>query len=151
LIAEWIARAARRQGGAVPRSTVLEDGAGTGTLTYAGLWHSTRAWAAPGAAGARVTVRLPDPLSYAAAVVSILGAGRVVISLDPGAPAAELSRVLAAARPEAAVSDSAVGLPQDRSFGPNGPGSSPATERAVIPAGASGLHRHRDLRDDGGG
>ena len=51
--------------------------------------------------GARVTVRLPDPLSYATALVSILGAGRVVIPLDPGAPAAELSRVLAAARPEA--------------------------------------------------
>ena len=151
MIAEWIARAARRQGGApYLEAPYLEDGAGTRTLTYAGLWRSTRAWAdcldrAGVPPGARVAVRLPDPLSYATALVSILGAGRVVIPLDPGAPAAELSRVLAAARPEAAVSDSAEGLPPDlavlmppdRSFGPNAPGSSPATERAVVPAGTS--------------
>ncbi len=146
MIAEWIARAAARRGGA----PYLEDATGTGTLTYAGLQRSTRAWAdcldrAGVPPGAQVAVRLPDPLSYATALVSILGAGRVVIPLDPGAPAAELSRVLAAARPEAAVSDSDGGLPPglavvrppDRSFGPNGPGPSPATERAVIPGGTS--------------
>ncbi len=146
MIAEWIARAAARRGGA----PYLEDAAGTGTLTYAGLQRSTRAWAdcldrAGVPPGAQVAVRLPDPLSYATALVSILGAGRVVIPLDPGAPAAELSRVLAAARPEAAVSDSGGGLPPglavlrppDRSFGPNGPGPSPAAERAVIPGGTS--------------
>ena len=146
MIAEWIARAAARRGGA----PYLEDATGTGTLTYAGLQRSTRAWAdcldrAGVPPGAQVAVRLPDPLSYATALVSILGAGRVVIPLDPGAPAAELSRVLAAARPEAAVSDSGGGLPPglavlrppDRSFGPNGPGPSPAAERAVIPGGTS--------------
>ena len=146
MIAEWIARAAARRGGA----PYLEDATGTGTLTYAGLQRSTRAWAdcldrAGVPPGAQVAVRLPDPLSYATALVSILGAGRVVIPLDPGAPAAELSRVLAAARPEAAVSDSDGGLPPglavlrppDRSFGPNGPGPSPAAERAVIPGGTS--------------
>ena len=146
MISEWIARAAARQGGA----TYLEDAAGTGTLTYAGLHCSTAVWAdcldrAGVPAGARVAVRLPDPLSYATALVSILGAGRVVIPLDPAAPAAELSRVLAAARPQAAVGDFGNGLPPglavlrppDRSFGPNGPGSSPATSRAAIPAGAS--------------
>jgi len=146
LIAEWIAHAAARQGGA----PYLEDGAGTGTLTYAGLKRSTRVWAdcldrAGVPPGAQVAVRLPDPLSYATALVSILGAGRVVIPLDPGAPAAELSRVLAAARPQAAVGESDDGLPPglavlrppDRSFGPNGPGPSPAAERAVIPDGAS--------------
>jgi hypothetical protein len=43
---------------------------------------------------------------------------------------------------DAAVGNSGSGLPSglgvlrpDRSFGPNGPGSSPAAERAVIPAG----------------
>ena len=156
MIAEWIARAAARQGSApyledgAGTGTHLEDAAGTGTLTYAGLRRSTRAWAdcldrAGIPPGARVAVRLADPLGYATALVSILGAGRVVIPLDPGAPAADLSRVLAAARPQAAVSDSGDGLPPglpvlgppDRSFGPNGPSSSPATERAVIPAGAS--------------
>jgi oxalate---CoA ligase len=146
LITEWIERAAARQGGA----PYLEDGAGTGTLTYAGLRRSTAAWAdcldrAGVTPGARVAVRLPDPLGYATALVGILGAGRVVVPLDPAAPAAELSRVLAAARPQAAVSDSGDGLPPglamlrppDRSFGPNGPRSSPAAHRAVIPAGAS--------------
>jgi acyl-CoA synthetase (AMP-forming)/AMP-acid ligase II len=146
LIAEWIARAAARRGGA----PYLEDAAGPATLSYAGLRHSTQVWAdrldrAGVPPGARVAVRLPDPLSYATALVSILGAGRVVIPLDPAAPAAELSRVLAAARPQAAVTDSGDGLPPglavlrppDRSFGPNGPGSSPAAQRAVIPAGAS--------------
>ena len=112
VIAEWIARAAARQGSA----PYLEDAAGTGTLTYAGLRRATRAWAgcldrAGVPPGARVAVRLPDPLGYATALVSILGAGRVVIPLDPGAPAADLSRVLAAARPQAAVSDSGDGLP----------------------------------------
>ena len=98
MIAEWIARAAARQGSA----PYLEDAAGTGILTYAGLRRSTRAWAdcldrAGVPPGARVAVRLPDPLGYATALVSILGAGRVVIPLDPGAPAADLSRVLATA------------------------------------------------------
>ena len=84
MIAEWIARAAARQGSA----PYLEDAAGTGILTYAGLRRSTRAWAdyldrAGVPPGARVAVRLPDPLGYATALVSILGAGRVVIPLDP--------------------------------------------------------------------
>ena len=74
MIAEWIARAAARQGSA----PYLEDAAGTGILTYAGLRRSTRAWAdyldrAGVPPGARVAVRLPDPLGYATALVSILG------------------------------------------------------------------------------
>ena len=56
----------------------LEDATGTGALTYAGLRRSTRAWAdcldrAGVPPGPRVAVRLPDPLGYAAALVSILG------------------------------------------------------------------------------
>ena len=128
VIAEWIARAAARQGSA----PYLEDAAGTGTLTYAGLRRATRAWAgcldrAGVPPGARVAVRLPDPLGYATALVSILGAGRVVIPLDPGAPAADLSRVLAAARPQAAVSDSGDGLPPGLPvLEPPGPPDAPA-------------------------
>jgi oxalate---CoA ligase len=149
VIAEWIARAAAHRGDA----PYLEDGAGTGTLTYAGLCRSTRVWAdtldrAGVPPGARVAVRMPDPLGYATVLVSILGAGRVAIPLDPAAPAAELSRVLATARPQAAVGDSGSGLPPglavfrpptapDRSLGPNGPGSSPAAGHTVGPAGAS--------------
>ncbi len=90
MIAEWIEQAAARQGGA----PYLEDAAGTGRLTYAGLRRSTRVWAdcldrAGIPPGGHVAVRLPDPLSYATALVSILGAGWVVVPLDPAAPAAE--------------------------------------------------------------
>jgi acyl-CoA synthetase (AMP-forming)/AMP-acid ligase II len=151
LIAEWIVRAAARQGDApYLEAPYFEDGAGTATVTYADLRRSTAAWAdcldrAGVPPGARVAVRLPGPLSYATTLVSILGAGRLVVPLDPAAPTAELSRVLAATRPQAAVGDFGDGLPPglavlrppDRSFGPNGPGSSPAASRVAILAGAS--------------
>ena len=151
MIAQWIEQAANRLGGApYLEAPYFEAGTGTRTLTYAGLWRSTRVWAdsldrAGVPPGARVAVRMPDPLSYATVLVSILGAGRVVIPLDPAAPAAELSRVLAAARPQAAVGDSGSGLPPglavfrppDRSSGPNGPGACADTGPAASPAGAS--------------
>ena len=154
MIGEWIGQAAAGRADApYLEAPYLEDGAGTGTLTYAGLRRSTRVWAqaldrAGVPPGARVAVRLPDPLRYATALVSILGAGRVVIPLDPAAPAAEVSRVLAAARPEAAVCDSGAGLPSglpvltppsapDRSDGPNGPGACADTGPVLSPAGAS--------------
>ncbi len=149
MIAEWIARAAARRGGA----PYLEDAAGTGTLTYTGLRRSTAVWAdcldrAGVPPGARVAIRLPDPLRYATALVSVLGAGRVVIPLDPGAPPAELSRVLAAARPRAAVCDSGSGLPPGlavlrppevpaRTDVPNGPGYRPGAAHLLSPAGPS--------------
>ena len=115
VISEWIAAAADRQGDAsyledaALENAALEYAAGGRTLTYAGLRRSTRAWAqcldrAGVPAGAGVAVRLPDPLGYATALVAILAAGRVVIPLDPAAPAAEVARVLAVARPRAAVS-----------------------------------------------
>ncbi len=105
VIRDLIEQAAARPGDAC----YLEDAAGAGTLTYAGLRRSVLAWSArldragipP---GARVAVSPPDPLGYATVLVSILAAGRVVVPLDPGAPEAEVSRVLAAARPDAAVS-----------------------------------------------
>jgi oxalate---CoA ligase len=153
LIAEWIARAAARRGGApyleAPylEAPYLEDGAGTGTLTYAGLRRSTALWAdgldrAGISPGARVAVRLPDPLRYATALVSILGAGRVVIPLDPAAPAAELSRVLAVASPEAAVGDSGSGLPPGLTVlrppeVPNGPGYRAGAAHLLRSAGPS--------------
>jgi oxalate---CoA ligase len=149
LIAEWIDQSAERRDSA----PYLEDAAGTGTLSYAGLRHSTRVWAdcldrAGIPPGARVAVRLPDPLGYATALVSILGAGRVVVPLDPAAPAADLARVLAVARPEAAVCDSGAGLPRslavlrppaapDGPASPDGPGGHTGTGHAGVPAGMS--------------
>jgi len=127
VIGEWITAAADRQGDApyledaarqdaARQNAALEEAVGGGTLTYAGLRRCTQAWAqcldrAGVPAGAGVAVRLPDPLEYATALVAILAAGRVVIPLDPAAPAAEVARVLAVARPRAAVSDSGRGLP----------------------------------------
>ena len=112
VIRNWIEQAAARHG----EARYLEDAAGTGTLTYAGLQGSARAWAdrldrAGIPSGARIAVSLADPLGYATALVSILAAGRVVVPLDPAAPAAETSRLLAVARPEAAVSGAGSGLP----------------------------------------
>jgi acyl-CoA synthetase (AMP-forming)/AMP-acid ligase II len=106
VIRDLIEQAAARHG----EARYLEDAAGAGTLTYAGLRRSVLAWSsrldqAGIPPGARVAMSLPDPLGYATVLVSILAAGRVVVPLDPAAPAAEASRILAAARPDAAVSD----------------------------------------------
>jgi oxalate---CoA ligase len=112
LISEWIARGADRRGGA----PYLQDAAGTGTLTYAGLARAARGWAqcldrAGIRPGAAVAVRWPEPLGYATALAGIVAAGRVAVPLDPGAPAAETARVLAVARPRAAVAAAADGFP----------------------------------------
>ena len=161
VISEWIAAAADRQGDApyledaalkngalkngalkngALKNGALENGAGGGTLTYAGLRRSTRAWAqcldrAGVSAGAGVAVRLPDPLGYATALVAILAAGRVVIPLDPAAPAAEVARVLAVARPRAAVSDSGRGLPPGLTM-LRPPDAVDVTDAVEIPVGA---------------
>ena len=88
----------------------LEDAAGAATLTYAGLRRSVRAWArhldeAGIPPGARVAIRLPDVFGYAGALVGILAAGRVAVPLDPGAPAADVARMLKVAQPWALVGD----------------------------------------------
>jgi acyl-CoA synthetase (AMP-forming)/AMP-acid ligase II len=112
VIDEWMQTAATCRGDAV----YLSDATGRRTLTYAGLRSAARAWGAlldrvgvpPGGA---VAIRLADPLGYATALVGIVGAGRVAVPLDPGAPAAELSRVLAVAAPQRCVCDSGWDLP----------------------------------------
>jgi oxalate---CoA ligase len=149
LISEWIGQAAECRGDA----PYLEDAAGTGALSYAGLLRSARAWAgrldrAGVPPGARVAIRLPDPLGYATALVGILGAGRVAVPLDPAAPAAEVSRVLAVARPAAAVCDPGCGLPRglamlrppdaaDGPASPDGPAGHTGAGPADIPVGMS--------------
>jgi acyl-CoA synthetase (AMP-forming)/AMP-acid ligase II len=115
LITEWIEQAAAGHG----RATYLEAAYaadGTGTLTYADLRQATASWAyaldrAGIAPGAAVAIRLPDPLDYATAMVAIIGAGRVAVPLDPGAPGTELGRMLAVAGPRAVVGGAAGDLP----------------------------------------
>jgi oxalate---CoA ligase len=114
LIKQWIDTAAARWAGA----HYLQDATGDSTLTFAGLQRSTRVWAcslnrADVAPGARVAIRLADPLDYASALVAILGAGRVVVPLDPAAPAAALATVLDVTWPQAVVADTQLppGLP----------------------------------------
>jgi acyl-CoA synthetase (AMP-forming)/AMP-acid ligase II len=106
LIAEWIDQAAAGRGDA----HYLEEATGPGVLTFAGLRRAAAGWArgldrAGVAPGAAVALRRADPLGYATALAGIIGAGRVVVPLDPAAPAAELSRMLAVARPRAMAGD----------------------------------------------
>ncbi|HTX25387.1 MAG TPA: AMP-binding protein [Streptosporangiaceae bacterium] len=106
MIAEWIDEAAASRGDA----SYLEDAAGAGGLTFAGLRRAASGWErcldrAAVAPGAAVALRLRDPLGYATALLGIIGAGRVAVPLDPAAPGTEMSRMLAVARPQAMVCD----------------------------------------------
>jgi acyl-CoA synthetase (AMP-forming)/AMP-acid ligase II len=103
---------ARRQGDTV----YLEDAGSTATMTYSELLKSALAWVprlteAGIPVGARVAIHLPDPVSYAGALLGVLAAGRMAVPLDPGAPEAELARVLGIAQPEAVISESSADLP----------------------------------------
>ena len=102
MIREWIEQAAARQGDA----TYLQDARGGAALTYAGLRDAVRTWErvlddAGLPEGTPIAVRLADPLEYATALVALLGAGRVAVPLDPGAPPADVARVLEVAGPAA--------------------------------------------------
>jgi len=104
LIKQWIDSAAAHWGGAA----YLQDAGGARQLTFAGLQRASRAWArglddAGIAPGERVAVRLPDPVDYACALVAIVGAGRVVVPLDPAAPEAALAKTLDVVQPRAIV------------------------------------------------
>jgi oxalate---CoA ligase len=117
VIRDWIDRAAARDG----EAPYLEDAKGSGTLTYAELARGAAAWTRylTGAGvppGAGVAVQLADPLRYAAALVGILAAGRVVVPLDPAAPTAETARVLAVSQPSAFAGDSP-GMAADSGLG----------------------------------
>jgi acyl-CoA synthetase (AMP-forming)/AMP-acid ligase II len=110
LLREWIDQNAASRGDA----PYLEDAAGSDTLTYAGLARSVRAWCrllddAGIPPGAGVAIRCPEQFGYAVALAGLLGAGRVAVPLDPGAPAADAARVLSVAKPMAVVGDPADG------------------------------------------
>ena len=108
MIRAWIEQAAACQGDEV----YLAEARGPATLSYARLLDVVReterrlddAGLPP---GARISVRLPDPLDYATAMVAIIAAGRVAVPLDPGAPDTDVARVLAVARPSGAVTSAA--------------------------------------------
>ncbi len=88
---------------------------------------------------ARVAVRLPDPFGYAGALVGILAAGRVAVPLDPGAPAADVARVLKVAQPRALAGDDLEsGLPVLELPGRGEPGPESIRPPAPPPALAGG-------------
>ena len=108
MIRAWIEQAAARHGADV----YLADARGPATLTYAGLLDVVRATErrlddAGLPPGARVNVRLTDPLDYAIALVALIAAGRVAVPLDPGAPDTEVARVIGVARPSGVVTSRA--------------------------------------------
>ena len=140
LLREWIDQNAASRGDA----PYLEDAAGGGTLTYAGLARSVRAWCrwlddAGIPAGASVAIRWPEPFGYAAALAGILGAGRVAVPLDPGAPAADAARVLAVARPRAVVGDSVAGPLLDLPV-LNMPNEEAGTDPSLVPPRGGGIY-----------
>jgi acyl-CoA synthetase (AMP-forming)/AMP-acid ligase II len=111
LISEWIDKQAACQGEAV----YLQDARGERTLTYGELRAVCGAWSrrldeAGLPPGTPIAVRFADPLEYATAMVALIGAGRVAVPLDPGAPPADLIRVLDVARPVAAVAEDPFGV-----------------------------------------
>jgi oxalate---CoA ligase len=104
LIREWIEQAAASRGA----EPYLADARGPARLTYAGLLDTVidverRLDAAGLPPGARIVVRLGEPVEYATALVAIIAAGRVAVPLDPGAPDTDVARVLGVARPAAVV------------------------------------------------
>ena len=104
VIRAWVEEAAARHGDDV----YLADARGPATLSYAGLLDVVReterlldeAGLPP---GARINVRLSDPIRYAAALVALIAAGRVAVPLDPGAPDSDIARVIGVARPAGMV------------------------------------------------
>jgi acyl-CoA synthetase (AMP-forming)/AMP-acid ligase II len=108
MIAEWIEQAALRRGDAV----YLEDARGRRTLTYTQLRTRAADWAAyldseSVPTGAKVGIRLPEPLDYAEALIAVIASGRIAVPLDPGAPEADLRRVLKITRPQRVLVDPA--------------------------------------------
>jgi acyl-CoA synthetase (AMP-forming)/AMP-acid ligase II len=99
VIRAWIEQAAARHGDDV----YLADARGSAALTYAELLDAVRETGrrlddADLPPGARIGVRLGDPLGYATALVALIAAGRVAVPLDPGAPGTDVARVLRVAR-----------------------------------------------------
>ncbi|HZD66816.1 MAG TPA: AMP-binding protein [Acidimicrobiales bacterium] len=122
MVSAWIQRAALER----PAAVYLEEARGSGQLRYGELEAARRRLVARldhlgVAPGAPVALRAPDPLAYATGFVALLGAGRVVVPLDPGAPAGEQARLGAIARPVATMTGDDIEV-----HGPASPGADQA-------------------------
>ncbi len=118
MIRAWIEQAAAHHGDDV----YLADARGTATLSYSGLLDVVRETERrlDGAGlprGARIGVRLTDPLDYATALVALIATGRVAVPLDPGAPDTDITRVLGVARPAGMITGRAAGFDGERCAG----------------------------------
>jgi len=125
VIRAWIEEAADRHGDDV----YLADARGKATLTYAKLLRIVRETErrldeAGLPRGARINVRLADPLNYATALVAVIAAGRVAVPLDPGAPDSDVARVLHVAHPAGAVTSHA-GAPNGEARADDGEAARP--------------------------
>ena len=114
VIRAWIDQAAATHGDDV----YLADARGRAQLTYSGLLDVVRETErrlddAGLPRGARINVRLGDPLDYATALVALIAAGRVAVPLDPGAPDTEVARVIGVARPSGMVTSRAAAADED--------------------------------------
>jgi oxalate---CoA ligase len=106
VISDWISRAAAAHGDDV----YLADARGSATVSYAGLRAALRATErrldeAGLPPGSRIAIKIADPLDYATALACVIAAGRVAVPLDPGAPDADVTRVLGVARPAAMITN----------------------------------------------
>jgi oxalate---CoA ligase len=104
LIRDWIEQAAAGHGA----DLYLADARGPAALSYAGLRDAVadvgrRLDAAGLPPGARIVVRLAEPVEYATALVAIVASGRVAVPLDPAAPDSDVARVLGVAQPAAVI------------------------------------------------
>ncbi|HEX4091076.1 MAG TPA: AMP-binding protein [Trebonia sp.] len=104
MIRDWIKQAAAAHGA----DLYLADARGSAGLTYAGLLDTVndverRLDAAGLPPGARIVVKLGEPLEYATALVAIVAAGRVAVPLDPAAPDTDVARVVGVARPTGVI------------------------------------------------
>ena len=104
VVRAWIDEAAAGHGDDI----YLADARSSATISYAALLDVARETerrlddeGLP--LGARIQVRFTDPLDYAVAMVSIIAARRVAVPLDPGAPDADIARVLSVARPAGTI------------------------------------------------
>jgi acyl-CoA synthetase (AMP-forming)/AMP-acid ligase II len=144
LIRDWIEQAAACRGA----NLYLSDARGPAALSYTGLLDTVidverRLDAAGLPPGARIVVRLGDPLEYATALVAIVAAGRVAVPLDPAAPDTDVARVLGVARPAAVVYRVDRVSPADGTFPVNAAsladtGSPANAAPGTVPAGQPG-------------
>jgi oxalate---CoA ligase len=142
VIRGWVEEAAARHGDDV----YLADARSGETLTYAALLGIVRETQrrlddAGLPAGARINVRLADPLGYATALVALIAAGRVAVPIDPGAPDADVARVIGVARPSGMVTGGAA-LPGGAMTAGHGEGTHPfgvtALNLSPLSSGADG-------------